>query len=193
MHTLLKHSDLNIKRNVYTISLTSVTKGVAAQPPELKDWARELDISGAFVTVLNVGTLFGRVAFPSKRQNSIFLPFVSWWVNSNFTPANRLQDDDHQKKDIIFSSVIQQNLRAMSIFFVIFRAYGVPIEAPCEESMTVFTLSLSLSYLPSLEELQGWPRTGNDYRSQNLFFSGASLYWPERQQPFQVRLTLTLT
>ena len=77
MHTLLKHSDLNIKRNVYTISLTSVTKGVAAQPPELKDWARELDISGAFVTVLNVGTLFGRVAFPSKRQNSIFLPFVS--------------------------------------------------------------------------------------------------------------------
>ena len=98
MHTLLKHSDLNIKRNVYIISLTSVTKGVAAQPPELKDWARELDISGAFVTVLNVGTLFGHVAFPSKGQNSIFLHFVSWWVNSNFTPANRMQDDDHQKK-----------------------------------------------------------------------------------------------
>ena len=77
MHALLKHSDLNIKRNVYIIYLTSVTQGVAAQPPDLKDWARELDISGAFVTVLNVGTLFGHVAFPSKGQNSIFLHFVS--------------------------------------------------------------------------------------------------------------------
>ena len=56
----------------------SVTQGVAAQAFRAKDWAREfVDISGAFVTALNVGTLFGHVALPSKDRTVFFLPFES--------------------------------------------------------------------------------------------------------------------
>lgn len=59
------------------IHLTSVTQRMAAQPPELKDWERENDVLGAFVTARKVEILFGDVALPSKGQHSFFSPFKS--------------------------------------------------------------------------------------------------------------------
>ena len=38
--------------------------------PELRDWARELEILGAFMTALNIGILFGHVTLPDTRQLS---------------------------------------------------------------------------------------------------------------------------
>ena len=44
---------------------------MVAKATELRDWARELEILGAFMTALNIGILFGHVTFPDTRQYSI--------------------------------------------------------------------------------------------------------------------------
>lgn len=49
---------------------------MAAQPPEVKDGEREINVLGAFEIALNVKTLFGYVALPCKGQHS-FSPLLN--------------------------------------------------------------------------------------------------------------------
>lgn len=64
-----------MKQNVNIIYLTLKKQGVVAKPPKLRDWARELDILGAFMTALYVEDCLVILLFPIQ-EITVFLASV---------------------------------------------------------------------------------------------------------------------